>query len=226
VRLLDTFCHCGGCSVGYARAGFHVTGVDIKIQKEYPFTCYQADAIEYIKEFGHLYDAIHASPPCQSSSNLTKGTNAKFGKEYPDLIAETRAVLEATGKPYIIENVEGAVLHNPVLLCGDMFDMRVIRHRLFETNWPLTQPAHPTSMRKHKGRVAGWRHGAWHEGPYFAVYGDGGGKGTLEQWQDAMGIDWVNRKSQLVEMVPPNFTEYIGIELMTYLHGGKHGNMV
>lgn len=30
-RLLDLFCGAGGCSVGYHRAGFDVTGVDMGI---------------------------------------------------------------------------------------------------------------------------------------------------------------------------------------------------
>lgn len=218
MKLLDLFCCAGGCSVGYNRAGFDTVGVDINPQPNYPFEFHRGDAIEFVKEYGHEFDAIHASPPCQSSTNLTKGTNARFGAEYPDLIQATREALEATGKPYIIENVEGSVLRKDLLLCGDMFDLRVIRHRYFELGgWHCPQPPHPTSMRKHKGRVSGWRHGAWHEGPYFAVYGDGGGKGTVEQWKDAMGIDWVNRKVELVEMIPPSYTEYIGNYLKLHM---------
>lgn len=103
VRLLDLFCCSGGASVGYSRAGFEVVGVDIEPQPDYPFEFHQSDAIEFVKEHGHEFDFIHASPPCQSQSAITKGTNK--GRVYPDFIPETRAALDALGKPYVIENV-------------------------------------------------------------------------------------------------------------------------
>ena len=64
-KLLDLFCGAGGCSVGYHRAGFDVTGVDIKPQPRYPFEFVRANALEYLAEHGCQFDAIHASPPCQ-----------------------------------------------------------------------------------------------------------------------------------------------------------------
>ena len=72
-RLLDLFCGAGGAGMGYHRAGFDVTGVDIKPQKNYPFAFVQGDALAYVREHGHEYDAIHASPPCQA---YTRAQNA------------------------------------------------------------------------------------------------------------------------------------------------------
>ena len=207
LRLLDAFCCAGGATRGYQRAGFHVTGVDIAPQPNYVGDeFYQGDAIEFIREHGHEFDFIHASPPCQAGCTLTKGTNK--GRIYPQLIPATRAALETTGRPWVIENVPGSPLRRDLLLCGEMFGLRVIRHRNFEFGGGITvpQPVH----RKHRGRVAGYRHGVWYNGPYVAVYGNGGGKGTITQWQDAMGIHWTNVRKELAEAIPPAYTEYIG----------------
>lgn len=139
-RLLDLFCGAGGCSKGYADAGFDVVGVDKEKQSRYPFTFIQADALKYLAECGHCFDAIHASPPCQLFSPLRHLPNFKKNA-HEDLIEPTRAALIATGKPYVIENVPGAPLIEPFTLCGTMFGLRtdcgaeLRRHRLFETNW-------------------------------------------------------------------------------------------
>lgn len=198
--------------MGYSRAGFEVVGVDIAPQPRYPFAFKQAEAIEYVKAHGHEYDAIHASPPCQASSALTKGTNR--GRIYEDLIPQTRAALEATGRPYVIENVQGSGLRRDATLCGEMFGLAVIRHRYFEVSgFALSPPPHVP----HRGRVAGWRHGVYYDGPYFAVYGEGGGKGTIEQWQSAMGIHWTDKRKELAEAIPPAYTEFIGRQLMRHV---------
>jgi DNA (cytosine-5)-methyltransferase 1 len=205
MRVLDLFSCAGGAGVGYARAGFDVTGVDIAPQPNYPFDFVQGDAIEYVREHGHRFDLIHASPPCQASCALTKGTNK--GREYQQLIPQTRAALETTGRPYVIENVAGAPIRRDLVLCGEMFGLSVIRHRFFELGgWTADRPEH----RKHRGRVAGMRHGEWFTGPYFAVYGDGGGKGSVAQWQEAMGIDWTDVRKEIAEAIPPAYTEFIG----------------
>jgi DNA (cytosine-5)-methyltransferase 1 len=136
-RLLDLFCCEGGAGDGYHRAGFHVVGVDVEDQPRYPFDLLTADAVRVLTEmprFVDTFDAFHASPPCQAHSDLQKQSK----REYPDFIVPVREALDRIGKPYVIENVEGAPLEDPVLLCGTMFpSLRVIRHRLFETNWPL-----------------------------------------------------------------------------------------
>lgn len=213
--LLDLFCGVGGAGVGYERAGFDVIGVDIAPQFDYPFTMFMCDALRFldtIKTKGHRYDAIHASPPCQASSALTKGTNK--GREYVQLIPETRRLLVATGKPFVIENVQGSDLRRDLTLCGEMFGLDVIRHRYFEVSgFPAEAPPH----KAHRGRVKGWRHGVFYDGPYYAVYGQGGGKGTVEEWKAAMGIDWTDDRKAIAEAIPPAYTEHIGHQLMETL---------
>jgi len=140
-RLLDLFCCAGGCGVGYARAGFDVVGVDIDPQPRYPLPFIRADALELDSEFIATFDAIHASPPCQSYSDLAKRN--RNAHEWPRLIEPVREMLIKSGLPYIIENVEGAPLINPVVLCGTMFKgLRVIRHRLFEANFLIIALKH------------------------------------------------------------------------------------
>lgn len=216
-KLLDLFCCQGGASMGYHRAGFEVVGVDIDPQPRYPFQFHQADAIEFVREHGHEFDAIHASPPCQHDCTLTAGTNAgRF--QYPDLLTDTRDMLIGLRKPYVLEQPPGRAskrMRVDLTLCGEMFGLSVIRHRNFEISVPMKRPAHI----KHRGRVAGMRHGVWYEGPYFAVYGQGGGKGTVEQWQQAMGIDWTRDRRGLAEAIPPAYTEYIGSQFLESLNG-------
>lgn len=217
-RLLDLFCCAGGAAVGYRRAGFDVVGVDIRPQPRYPFEFHQADALAFVAEYGREFDAIHASPPCQEHSTLTKGNRPRgVGRAHSDLIPATRAALEATGRPYVIENVTSAPLRPDAVLCGLMFGLGVFRHRLFELGgWAMLSPAHPV----HRGhRVAGWRHGARHEGDMVAVYGAGGGKGSVTDWQAAMGIDWTGDRAELAEAIPPAYTGFIGANLAHSLTG-------
>lgn len=214
--LLDLFCGAGGSAVGYHRAGFDVVGIDINPQPNYPFRFIKADALLFL-QFGAglqgIYpDAVHASPPCQHHTTLAKGNNGNQDA-YPDLIGRTRELLQETGLPYVIENVPSAPLVDPIMLCGEMFGLGVIRHRLFESNMDLVQPKHVP----HRGRVAGWRHGVKFDGPYVAVYGDGGGKGTVAQWQQAMGIDWTDVRKEIAEAIPPLYTSYLGEQLIECL---------
>lgn len=203
--------------MGYFKSGFEVTGVDINTQPNYPFNFIQSDAIEYVLKHGSEYDVIAASPPCQSSSALTKGTNKdKF--EYPDLIPATREALANFSVPTIIENVKGAEIRKDVLLCGEMFGLKVIRHRFFEiNNIKIESPKHI----KHRGRVIGYRHGVLTTeadgGYYYAPYGLGGYKGTVRQWQDAMGIYWTNVRKELAEAIPPLYTNYLGQQIIKQL---------
>lgn len=143
-RLLDLFCGAGGAGEGYRSAGFDVTGVDNRPMPRNPHNFIQADALEYLRDHGHEFDAIHASPPCQAHSSLKSMPNAKH---HVSLIEPVRELLKATGKPYVIENVVGAPLIHPVMLCGTMFGLGVRaaraelrRHRLFETSWFMLNP--------------------------------------------------------------------------------------
>jgi hypothetical protein len=195
--------------MGYHRAfpDAEIIGVDINPQPNYPFTFMQRDATRVLEHLPARYidiDLIHASPPCQASSALTKGTNK--GRVHPQLIPAVRDALESARVPFVIENVQGSDLRRDLTLCGEMFGLGVIRHRYFECSFPVTQPEH----LPHRGRVRGWRHGVYHDGPYLAVYGEGGGKGSVAEWQQAMDIDWTDDRKAIAEAIPPAFTEYVG----------------
>lgn len=219
--LLDLFCGAGGCAEGYDRAGFRVIGVDKKPQPNYPFEFVEDDALEYLARCGRDYDAIHASPPCQTYSKLRSLGIARNGKypDHPDLVDATRLLLKETGKPYIIENVVGAPLENPITLCGSMFNLKVYRHRLFETNWPVAAPSHSP----HRDQTPSAGNGVSPKG-FISVCGTGGVKGFTESeilryWQMAMGIDWMSRE-EMAQAIPPAYTEYIGQRLMRFLKEG------
>ena len=117
--------------MGYYRAGFEIVGVDNKPQRHFPFEFIQGDALEIGREIGHNFDVIHASPPCQAYTVLKA---LQSGKEYVDMIDVTRLLLGGLQKPYVIENVVGAPLVNPLTLCGSSFGLNIWRHRLFETS--------------------------------------------------------------------------------------------
>ncbi|MFF7201368.1 DNA methylase [Streptomyces sp. NPDC008141] len=211
LRVLDLCCGAGGAGMGYHRAGFEVVGVDLAEQPNYPFEFHRGDAIDFAGRHGAEFDLIHASWPCQHHCTLTKGTNR--GRAYPDLIPAGRAALLATGRPYVIENVQGAPIRHDLTLCGEMFGLAVIRHRHFEIHgFPTLQMPH----LPHRGRVAGMRHGRWYEGPYFAVYGQGGGKGTVSQWQHAMDITWTDVRTELAEAIPPAYTRHIAEQFLSH----------
>jgi DNA (cytosine-5)-methyltransferase 1 len=153
-RILDLFCGAGGAGMGYHRAGFDVVGVDLAPQPHYPFEFSQSDALawlDYPLTLGLRFDAIHASPPCQAYSAMS-ACRPGLADQYPDLVAPTRELLEATGLPYVIENVPRAPLRDPVTLCGHMFGLPLYRHRLFEANFPIDQPEHPA---RHPGEQSG-----------------------------------------------------------------------
>jgi DNA (cytosine-5)-methyltransferase 1 len=184
-----------------------VTGVDRAPQPHYCGDHFvHAEALRFLSVHGFEFDVIHASPPCQAESNLRFVNDT--GWAHRSLLAMTAEVLYELGRPFVLENVVGARLRKPVVLCGEMFGLGVIRHRRFETNWGLTAPVH----RPHRGRVRGWRYGVFYDGPYLAVYGRGGGKGSLAEWSAAMGIDWMTREG-LAEAIPPAYTHYIGRQL-------------
>lgn len=211
MKLLDLFCGVGGASVGYHQAGFEVYGVDLKHGKRYPFTYLRANVLDVLRdeEYINQFDVIHASPPCQTHS-ITKHLRNAQGKSTSkiDLIPETRAALIASGKPYIIENVPGSPLINPIQLCGSSFGLKVRRHRLFESNMPLEG-----SKCDHKA-----------QGRPVGVYGSlndeipKGGKtaSTIDEARKAMDMDWAIW-TELVEAIPPAFTKYLGGQIANWL---------
>lgn len=196
-KLLDLFCGGGGCSVGYDRAGFDVTGVDIQDHPEHPYNLIVADALEVLEDGPFLseFDAIHASPPCQRYAGVTswRGNQA----DHPDLIPPVRAALQAWGGPWVIENVPGAPVRADFLLCGSMFGLRVRRHRIFETSgwhadtYQLNRPCDHRGLLPfmHKGERA---------------------------YADAMGCTWMSSKVAR-EAIPPAYTEHIGTQLIDSL---------
>jgi len=213
-RLLDLFCCAGGVAVGYSRAGFEVVGVDIKPQPNFPFKFICANAMRLPMDFLTSFDAIHASPPCQSYSDLAKRNGNAH--EWPRLIEPVREMLIKTGKPYIIENVDGAPLINPAVLCGTMFKgLRVLRHRLFESNFLIIVPPHGKHPLCHTFDKRKSHYGKTNDMIDF-VSVNGGGNCTIAAARDAMGIDWMT-KEELNEAIPPAYTEYIGKQLMKHL---------
>lgn len=220
-KLLDLFCGAGGASMGYHRAGFQVTGVDIEPHADYPFPMIVGDAMTVLScpDILASFDAVAASPPCPRYSAATPAANRE---NHPDLVAPVRDALIAWGGTYAIENVPGAPLVNPILLCGSMFGLGVRRHRLFETNVFILRPE-----CDHRG-----------QGQTYGVYGDHGdlngpvprpdGTSRAVKARDAaharelMGIDWMvngerNGWSDLADSIPPAYTQYLGEHLLERL---------
>lgn len=178
--------------MGYYYSGCKVFGVDIREQPHYPFDFLRIDALKLSMAFLRGFDFIHASPPCQAYSVM-----ASSG--HPDLIEEVRSRLIESGRPYVIENIMRAPLHDPVMLCGQMFGLELFRHRIFEASWPLAQPEH----KKHT--MVGSKAGRWKPGRVMSVVGN---FGPLEAGSFAMDIGWMNKK-ELAQAIPPAYTQYI-----------------
>lgn len=221
-RLLDLFCYAGGASVGYARAGFDVTGVDIRRRADYPFECIEANVVDLLSACDNIEDfaAVHASPPCQASTTMSNRYRGKGGPTdaHVNLIPWVRRMLDTIGLPYVIENVPGARadMRAPVTLTGGMFGLRVERPRLFEANWALTAP--PARKAVDPIGIYGKRQGP--DGRRLWTRRDGSvlrAARTHEEAQEALGIDWVTEWDALTEAIPPAYTEWIGLQLLDHL---------
>ena len=200
-RVLDLFCGAGGAAMGLHRAwpDAEIVGVDIKPQPRYPFTFVQGDAMTFPLDG---FDFVWASPPCQKYSAATR----HLAKDVPKLIEPVRNLLQSTGKPYCIENTPGAPMREPVILCGLSFGLNVKRHRLFETNFPVT----PVPCVK------------GHPGNWLVIFGHecrdrrhghaAERKNRLADGRKAMDIDWMTR-GELSEAIPPAYSEYIARQL-------------
>ena len=199
--LLDLFCGAGGASMGYHQAGFRVVGMDIKPQPRYPFPFIQSDAMTFpLKGF----DVIHASPPCQKWTRADKLREAQGSKQNAiDLLTPIRERLQ--GHLYVIENVPGAPLRTPLILCGSSFGLKVRRHRLFES--PVSLVA-PPCLHKEQGRPVGVYHRMGDSIPHGGRTASNIGEG-----QEAMGIDWMPW-FELKEAIPPAYTKWIGRQIM------------
>ena len=210
MKALDLFCCAGGASDGLVRAGFKVHGVDLVEQPEYPHSFGRADALSIPVEELRYYDLIWASPPCQAFTAYKR----RIGhvREALNLIPQTRALLRAAGVPYIIENVVGAPLENPVMLCGSMFGIDVQRHRIFETSFPVVAP--PCRHDVWTPRVPG----ATNRAPMsrktveIGVY-----RIPLETQRKAIGLDRKVSLHKLSQMVPPAYAEWLGLQARAHI---------
>lgn len=215
-RLLDLFCCAGGAAMGYHQAGFDVVGVDIKRRANYPFQMIEADVRGLSLDFLRTFDAIHASPPCQAHTSMKTMPDSR---PHVDLVPETRALLKASGKPYVIENVVGAPLIEPVRFCGSMFGLgakgaQLRRHRDFETNWLLMSPGT-----------------CQHSTPTIGIYGEGCRDSrrkhdktipefTVVDGREAMEMPWATL-AELCEAIPPAYTRFIGAQLLPLVQSGR-----
>lgn len=195
LRLLDVCCGAGGLSMGYYLAGFDVVGVDIRPQPNYPFPFVQADGIEYTAAHGHTFDLVHGSWPCERYCKVTKWRGNP--DDHPDLIGPGREVMQATGRPWVIENVPEAswagLLRPDYLLCGSQFGLSVRRHRVFETSWggggDLVAPC-------------------WHRKDMLAFEHKG-----ERAYADAMGCTWMTNL-EARKAVPPAYSQWITTQFL------------
>jgi DNA (cytosine-5)-methyltransferase 1 len=212
--LLDLCCGAGGASRGFDLAGFHVVGVDLSPQPNYPYQFIQADALDVLagSAAGRFFDAFHASPPCQLDCAYRRRGDG-VGDGYPDLIAPIREALIATGKPYVIENVTGArhKLRDPVRLCGSSFGLDVRRHRLFESNVPIVAPPCDHGWQTPRFPAATNRKPMSRCTVEIGVW-----RIPLPMQRAAMGIDWMERR-ELSNAIPPAYTEHVGKQLLAAL---------
>lgn len=171
----------------------------------------------FLRAHGHLFDAIHASFPCQSYSPLRALSPQKI---YPDFLADGREALIASGKPFVIENVMSAPLDKDrsVRLCGSMFGLRTYRHRRFEYGGGFALPPAPKHPRHVALSATKRRKERWAEGWNISVTGDIGTYFGLE----AMGIDWMTG-AELSEAIPPAYTRWVGGHLMAHLINKRDG---
>lgn len=206
LKCLDLFCGAGGAAMGLYRAGFDVVGVDIHKQPRYPFEFVQADALTFPLDG---FDFVWASPPCQAHTALRNITK----RSYDDFIPRVRTLLFVGSAPFVIENVVGAPLADPVMLCGMQFGLKVYRHRLFESSIPLGVPVHVPHNDNCRIRKGISRNG------FISVAGDGGfgcGKGGVQYARNAMGVTWTSR-AELSQAIPPAYSEYLGKQVVDHI---------
>lgn len=227
--MLDLFCGEGGAGRGWQLAGFEVTGVDLakRCSGRYPGRFIRGDAVAFAEKYAGDFDVVGASPPCKVHTSLAvlhpEDTGAMLFPlpTHEDLIPATRAALVASGRPWVIENVPGAPLIDPVILCGSMFGLGAVcedgwrqlqRHRLFESSVPLVAPG----PCQHGEKTVG-------------VYGNGGGglaaavrgyKATLREATDALRTPWMSREG-VSQAIPPAYTEWLGAQLLAHLRNEK-----
>jgi DNA (cytosine-5)-methyltransferase 1 len=222
-RLLDLFCGAGGAAMGYHRAGFDVTGIDTALKQlrdgtwaddkampaRYPFEFIKADAMTYPL---NGFDAIHASPPCQDHSISQNMTGKLHGTGW--MLGATRERLQASGIPWVIENVPGAPMRADYVLCGCMVGLpQLKRERWFETSWGGFSLRAPCRHDEAAIPIAG--HGV------TSYYRRRYGSPPIAARRAAMGIDWAMDRDHLAQAIPPAYTEYVGAQLLEHLAAGR-----
>ena len=207
MRVVVHFWCAGGASDGLVRAGIEVVGVDHEPQPEYPHTFIQADALAFDVSG---FDGIWASPPCQAFTAYKRRTG--HVREALNLIPETRAKLVASGKPYVIENVVGAPVLDPAMLCGSMFGLDVQRHRILETSFPV--PQMPCRHDVWTPRFPGATNRAPNSRKTVEV---GVYRIPVETQRKAMGVDRPVSLPKLSQMVPPAYSQWLGSLMATHI---------
>lgn len=206
-RALDLFCGAGGVSAGLSRAGFDVLGVDLHEQPHYPFEFIQGNALGVLDALvqSRRFDLICASPPCQAFTAYKRRPNHVAPRV--SLIPQVRERLKRIGVPYVIENVPGAPLESPIVLCGSMFGLEVRRHRQFEASFPLPQ------LRCDHASQQGDFPQATNRANRRSTCEIGVWRIPLETQQRAMGIDWMPLEA-LSQAIPPAYTDWIAREFL------------
>jgi DNA (cytosine-5)-methyltransferase 1 len=195
--------------MGYHQAGFEVIGFDKEPQPSYPFEFHQVDVLTLTADDLLAFDpvAAHSSPPCHFATAYRRRKGVAV--DAVNLIPATRALLQATGLPYVIENVEQARPHlvDPVRYCGSSFGLDVRRHRLFESNLPLDAPPCDHGWQTPRFPCATNRTNL-RSTVEVGVY-----RIPLAVQQQAMGIGWM-RLGELSQAIPPAYTEHLGHQLL------------
>jgi DNA (cytosine-5)-methyltransferase 1 len=220
LRALDMYCGAGGATRGLQRAGFHVTGIDLKASPRY---CgnefWHMDVLDLAVIDLWNFDFIWASPPCQAHTSLKTMHNAK---QHVDLISDTRHMLAGSGRPFVIENVVGAPLINPFRLRGTMFGLgaagaQLLRDRIFETSFPVgSLPPDERDSDKPVIGIYGGHYRNRRRGPHGPRNpgeerrnGERGLKDfTAADGREAMQIDWMTG-NELSQAIPPAYSHWI-----------------
>ena len=210
MKALDLYCCAGGASDGLVRAGFDVDGVDLDIQPEYPHAFRRRDVLSLDSSELRAYDLVWASPPCQAFTAYKRRTG--HVREALNLIPQTRALLRASGVPYVIENVVGAPLENPVMLCGSMFGLDVQRHRIFETSFPVFAPPCRHDVWTPRFPGATNRAPMSRKTVEIGVY-----RIPLATQFEAIGLDRKVSLHKLSPMVPPAYAEWFGNQARAHI---------